>query len=111
MPSISKSNLKANMLRIFRDIEETGEELIVTDHNRPVLRIQPIAQKKTVKEVFGAMQGKVVYREDVNTPTTGEWGELYAHSSPPMPLSARFIHRQAGSSRSAPIRYPKKIGQ
>ena len=49
MPSISKSKLKANMLRIFRDIEETGEEWIVTDHNRPVLRIQPIGQKKTVE--------------------------------------------------------------
>ena len=48
MPSISKSKLKANMLRIFREIEESGEEWIVTDHNRPVLRIQPIAQKKTV---------------------------------------------------------------
>ena len=76
MPSISKSKLKANMLRIFRDIEESGEELIVTDHNRPVLRIQPIAPKKTVKEVFGTMQGKVIYREDVNTPTTDEWAEL-----------------------------------
>ena len=48
MPSISKSKLKANMLRIFRHIENTGEEMIVTDHNRPVLRIQPIAQKQTV---------------------------------------------------------------
>ena len=76
MPSISKSKLKANMLRIFREIEETGEEWIVTDHNRPVLRIQPIVQKKTVEEVFGAIQGKVVYREDVNTPTTDEWGAL-----------------------------------
>ena len=35
MPSISKSKLKANMLRIFRYIENTGEEMIVTDHNRP----------------------------------------------------------------------------
>ena len=76
MPSISKSKLKANMLRIFREIEETGEEWVVTDHNRPVLRIQPIAQKKTVEEVFGAIQGKVVYREDINTPTTDEWGAL-----------------------------------
>ncbi len=76
MPSISKSKLKANMLRIFRDIEETGQEWIVTDHNRPVLRIQPIAQKKTVEEVFGGIQGKVVYREDINTPTTDEWGAL-----------------------------------
>ena len=76
MPSISKSKLKANMFRIFREIEETGEEWIVTDHNRPVLRIQPIAQKKTVEEVFGSIQGKVIYREDVNTPTTDEWGAL-----------------------------------
>ena len=76
MPSISKSKLQANMLRILRKIEESGEEWIVTDHNRPVLRIQPIVQKKTVEEVFGAIQGKVVYREDINTPTTDEWGTL-----------------------------------
>ena len=76
MPSISKSKLKANMLRIFRHIENTGEEMIVTDHNRPVLRIQPIEQKKTVEEVFGTVQGKVIYREDINTPTTGEWKDM-----------------------------------
>ncbi len=76
MSSISKSKLKANMLRIFRHIENTGEEMIVTDHNRPVLRIQPIAQKKTVEEVFGTIQGKVIYREDINTPTTDEWKDL-----------------------------------
>ena len=75
MTSISKSKLKANMLRIFRDIEESGEELIVTDHNRPVLRIQPIDRKKAVEEVFGAIQGGVVYREDIDTPTTDEWAE------------------------------------
>ena len=42
MMIISKSRLKANMFEIFRQVEETGEEVIVTDHNRPVLRIQPI---------------------------------------------------------------------
>ncbi len=75
MASISKSKLKANMLRVFRDIEETGQELIVTDHNRPVLRIQPIDGKKTVDEVFGTIQGKVIYREDVNASTADEWTE------------------------------------
>ena len=76
MPSISKSKLKADMFRIFREIEESGEEWIVTDHNRPILRIQPITKKKTVEEVFGSIQGKVIYREDVNTPTTDEWRAL-----------------------------------
>ena len=74
MPSISKSKLKADMFRIFREIEESGEEWIVTDHNRPILRIQPITQKKTVEEVFGAIQGKVIYRENIDTPTIDEWG-------------------------------------
>ena len=76
MPSVSKSKLKANMLRIFRHIENTGEEMIVTDHNRPVLRIQPIEEKKTVEEMFGTVQDKVIYREDINTPTIDEWKDL-----------------------------------
>ena len=26
-----------------------------------------------MEEVFGAIQGKVIYREDINTPTIDEW--------------------------------------
>ena len=40
-----------------------------------MLRIQPIDGKKTVDEVFGTIQGKVIYREDVNAPTADEWTE------------------------------------
>jgi antitoxin (DNA-binding transcriptional repressor) of toxin-antitoxin stability system len=43
--SISKSKLKANMLQIFRELEASGETLIVTDHNKPVLKIVPIKEK------------------------------------------------------------------
>ena len=75
MPSISKSRLKTSMHRIFRTIEETGEEWIVTDHNRPVLRIQRIQPKKTVEDAFGTVQGKVIYHEDIDAPTTDEWAE------------------------------------
>ena len=74
MNTISKSKLKAQMLKIFRELEEEGEELVVTDYGRPVLRIQPIGKKKAVDEVFGANLGKVVYLEDVDTPTVEEWG-------------------------------------
>ena len=76
MLTISKSKLKAQMLKIFREIEESGEELIVTDNNRPVLRIVPIVQKKSVEELFGPYQGKVIYYEDINTPTIDEWSEV-----------------------------------
>lgn len=76
MTTISKSKLKAQMLKIFREIEQTGEEIIVTDHNRPVLRILPIGKNKTVEELFGTLQGKVIYNEDINAPTSGEWSRL-----------------------------------
>lgn len=69
MQSISKSKLKANMLRIFRELEDSGEELIVTDRGRPVLRIQPVSRKKTVEDVFGAIRGGVIYHVDIDLPT------------------------------------------
>ena len=74
MDTISKSKLKANLLRIFRQIEERGEELIVTDRGRAVLRIQTIAQKKSVEEVFADVRGEVIDYEEINEPTLDEWG-------------------------------------
>jgi antitoxin (DNA-binding transcriptional repressor) of toxin-antitoxin stability system len=71
--TISKGKLKARMLEIFREIEQSGQELIVTDNGKPVLKIVPILPKKTVEEVFGDLFGKVVIHEDINTPTIDEW--------------------------------------
>ena len=73
MDTISESKLKANMLRIFREIEASGEELIVTDRGRAVLRIQPIVEKGPIEEVFGDVSGGVVLLEDRNAPTIDEW--------------------------------------
>jgi antitoxin (DNA-binding transcriptional repressor) of toxin-antitoxin stability system len=74
--TISKSKLKARMLEIFRNLEASGDELIVTDRGKPVLRIIPISDKATTAELFGAFQGRVVYHEDINTPTLAEWSEV-----------------------------------
>ena len=63
------------MLEIFRQVEETGEEVIVTDHNRPVLRIQPIQGGLSVEEAFGDVYGQLVFLEDPNAPTVSEWEE------------------------------------
>jgi hypothetical protein len=38
---ISKSKFKPRSLEYFRDIEKNDEELIITDHGRPVLKIVP----------------------------------------------------------------------
>ncbi len=73
MITISKSKLKAQMLSIFRHIEETGEGVIVTDNSRPVLRIERIETRRPVEEVFADVRGKAVFYEDPSTPTIDEW--------------------------------------
>ena len=75
MKTISKSALKARMLELFRQVEETGEELIVTDHNRPVLRVTPFRALVPAAETFSDVRGRVVYHADVLEPTTEEWPE------------------------------------
>jgi antitoxin (DNA-binding transcriptional repressor) of toxin-antitoxin stability system len=74
--TISKSKLKAKMLEVFRQLEFSGKELIVTDHDKPVLKIIPIQSKAGVSAVFGDVQGHVAYLEDINTPTLQEWDEV-----------------------------------
>jgi antitoxin (DNA-binding transcriptional repressor) of toxin-antitoxin stability system len=73
--TISKSKLKARMLEVFRELEASGKELIVTDNGRPVLKIVPIKAKASVTDLFGPLQGRVVYHEDINAPTLSEWDE------------------------------------
>ena len=53
--TISKSKLKAKMLQIFREIEASGEELLVTDHGKPVLKVTPIKEKETTDELFAGL--------------------------------------------------------
>lgn len=73
----SKSRLKAHMLEIMRELEVTGEEAIVTDHGRPVLRIVPIHKGRSVSEVFQPyrQKQKLKFLEPPDTPTVEEWSE------------------------------------
>ena len=63
------------MLAIFRQLEASGEELIVTDRDRPVLKIVPIKAGSTVAELFAHLQGQVAYLEDTDQPTLDEWDQ------------------------------------
>jgi prevent-host-death family protein len=41
---VSKSKFKPHALEYFRQVQETGRPLIITDRGRPVLRITPYAE-------------------------------------------------------------------
>lgn len=38
---ISKSEFKAKALEFFRQVESSGESVIVTDHGKPALEVRP----------------------------------------------------------------------
>lgn len=55
MKTVSKGRLKAKMLAYFREVEASGESLIVTDHGREVLEVRPILPKSvSTAEVLNA---------------------------------------------------------
>ncbi len=73
---VSKEDLKSHMLEFFREIERTGDELIVMDHHKPVLKVVPLERKsKSTESIFKPYRNKVVNHEDITTPTTEEWTE------------------------------------
>ncbi|MCK5803670.1 MAG: prevent-host-death protein [Lentisphaeria bacterium] len=77
MITVAKGVLKAKMLAYFRQIEETGEPLIVTDHRKPVLKIEPIRSHLSLVEAFADIQGKLVVDDaELLLPETGEWEEV-----------------------------------
>jgi len=75
MATVSKSVLKGKMLEYLRQVEETGDELVVTDNGRPVVKVVPIRTRSSAAELFADVRGRVVYHEDVLAPTTDEWPE------------------------------------
>jgi prevent-host-death family protein len=75
MTTVSKSAFEAKMLEYFRRVEETGEELVVTDNHEPVIRIVPIRKRRPAGDVFADVRGRVVYGEDILAPPSKEWTE------------------------------------
>ena len=75
MVKVSKSALKARMLEYFRQVEETGEPLVVTDHGKPVLQVVPYAEKRPMADVLAEFRaiGPVRFVGDPNAPTVDEW--------------------------------------
>ena len=68
MVTISKGKLKAHLLQVLRELEQTGENVIITDRDRPVARITPIKQGITMEEAFADVYGKLIVLEDINAP-------------------------------------------
>jgi antitoxin (DNA-binding transcriptional repressor) of toxin-antitoxin stability system len=80
--TISKGKLKGRMLEYFRQVELTGEPLIVTDRGREVLEVRPVAKPRvTVAEVLaeyrsGSGKGLIPDEADLLAPLPAEDWEV-----------------------------------
>lgn len=75
MPNVvSKSSFKPQALKFFREIQESGQELIITDRSKPVLKIIPYSEKP--KAVLEELLHSVKKYEDPLEPVGIEDWEL-----------------------------------
>lgn len=56
---ISKTEFKARALELFRQIEATGETIIVTDHGKPSVEIRPYRAEEA--HPLARLRGSVVH--------------------------------------------------
>ena len=76
MPKVvSKSQFKPHSLEYFREIERTGEELIISDHGRPVLKIGPYTEDP--ESCFRGLRNTVLkYDQPLEPVAEEEWEAL-----------------------------------
>ena len=72
---ISKSKFKPHALKYFRQIEQSGKELIITDHGKPTLKIVPYSEDPM--ETLKSLLNTVIEYEDPTSPVGEEdWEAL-----------------------------------
>jgi len=72
---VSKSAFKPQALKYFRQIQESGKELIITDHAKPVLKIIPFTEDQ--QTVLEELRNSVKYYDDPLEPVgQNDWEAL-----------------------------------
>ncbi len=79
---VSKGKLKGKMLEYFRQVEATGEPLIVTDRGREVLEVRVLKPKTSADDALARLREKAkllkpITDEELMAPAVDwrEWGQ------------------------------------
>ncbi len=72
---VSKSKFKPRALQYFREVEQTGKELIISDRGKPVLKIVPYAEEPS--KALEALRNSVLRYDNPTEPVGIEdWESL-----------------------------------
>ena len=68
---VSKSEFKARALELFRQVEASGERLIVTDHGKPVLEVRPY--RSAERDPLAILRKSILHCDDLLAPIDVQW--------------------------------------
>lgn len=71
---VSKTEFKAKALEYFRQIEASGESVIVTDHGKPALEVRPY--RKNDRNPLDVLRGSVVRYDKPTEPIAESYWEV-----------------------------------
>ena len=73
MKTMSVSEFKAKCIAVLKEVERSGEPVVVTLRGRPMARVEPFAAGAEGKRL-GALKGKMRIRRNlVRIDTTKDW--------------------------------------
>lgn len=67
MKVVSASEFKATCLELLRNVEASGEPIVITKHGRPIAEVRA-PQSKRARSPFGCMMGRTKLLGDVLSP-------------------------------------------
>jgi prevent-host-death family protein len=77
MEKISVSEFKAICLRLLREVNKTGKQILITKDGEDLAIISPPSKKKQRKTAFGALKARTKINIDLSLPLQlGDWKVL-----------------------------------
>ena len=74
---VSNSRFKAQALELFRQVEASGEPLVITDHGRPTLEVRPYRPVRPDANPLEELRGSVLRFDDPFAPVgENDWEAL-----------------------------------
>jgi prevent-host-death family protein len=71
MKQMAAGTFKAHCLTVIKQVQATGEPVVVTKRGAPVVRVVPAESEKN--DIFGLMAGRVKIVGDIESPIPVQW--------------------------------------
>ncbi len=78
--TIKASEFKARCLKLMDEVAETGKEIVITKHGRPVSRLVPHVERP--RSLFGIDKGRIRIHGDIIEPIDVEWDAVAGRWEP-----------------------------